>query len=46
MQVISSYFGDEVAKPVIQVVAIIQGVRQGIDAFSKFFKKKKGGKDG
>ena len=36
---ITSYVGGEVAKPLIQVVAIIQGIRQGIDTVSKFFKK-------
>ena len=43
---ISSYVGDEVVKPMVQVVALIQGVRQGIDAVSRFFKKQEGGKDG
>ena len=43
---ISSYAGDEVAKPLMQVVAFIQGIRQGINVISKFFKKKKGGKNG
>ena len=46
VQGISSYVGDEVAKPLIQVVALIQGMRQGIDTISKLFKKKEGGKDG
>jgi len=36
---ITSYVGGEVAKPLIQVVALIQGIRQGIDTVSKFFKK-------
>ncbi|MBA7679412.1 hypothetical protein ES703_87704 [subsurface metagenome] len=36
---ITSYVGGEVAKPLIQVVALIQGIRQGIDTISKFFKK-------
>jgi len=39
IQGITSYVGGEVAKPLIQVVAIIQGIRQGIDTMSKFFKK-------
>lgn len=39
IQGISSYVGDEVVKPVAQVVALIQGIRQGIDAVSKLFKK-------
>ncbi len=43
---ITSYVGGEVAKPLIQVVALIQGIRQGIDTVSKFFKKQEGGKDG
>jgi len=46
VQGISSYVGGEVAKPLIQVVALVQGMRQGIDTISKLFKKKEGGKDG
>ena len=42
---VSSYVGDEVAKPLIQVAALIQGVRQGIDTVTKFFKKREGGSD-
>jgi len=45
IQGISSYVGDEVVKPVIEVAAIIQGIRQGIDTISKFFKKKEGGRN-
>lgn len=45
IQGISSYVGDEVVKPVIEVAALIQGVRQGIDTISKFFKKKEGGEN-
>ncbi|MBA7686517.1 hypothetical protein ES703_94967 [subsurface metagenome] len=45
IQGISSYVGDEVVKPVIEVATIIQGIRQGIDTISKFFKKKEGGKN-
>ncbi|MFC1870311.1 hypothetical protein ACFLYE_03475 [Chloroflexota bacterium] len=44
IQELSSYTVDGVAKPLFQVLAVIQGVRQGIDAVSKLFKK--GGKDG
>ena len=36
----SSYVRDEVAKPLIQVVALVQGIRQGIDTISALFKKK------
>ena len=44
IQGLSSYVGDEVVKPVIEVAAIIQGVRQGIDTISRLFKKKEGGR--
>jgi len=43
-QQISSYVGDEVVKPVIQIAAVVQGIRQGIDSVSKIFRKK-GGRD-
>ena len=46
VQGVSSFVGDEVVKPVIQVAAVIQGIRQGIDTISKFFKKQEGGGDG
>ena len=36
---ISSFVTDEVAKPLIQVVAFVQGIRQGINAIGKLFKK-------
>jgi hypothetical protein len=39
IQDISSYVGEEIIKPLIQIVALIQGIRQGIDSMSKFFKK-------
>ena len=42
---ISSYVGEGVAKPLIQVAALVQGIRQGIDTISKLFKKKEGGSD-
>ena len=42
---LSSYAGNEVAKPLIQVAATIQGVREGIGAVAKIFQKKKGGND-
>ena len=45
IQGISSLVGNEVAKPLVEVVAIIQGVRQGIDTVTKFFRKQKGGRD-
>ena len=41
----SSFIGDEVLKPVIQVVTFVQGIYHGICAISKFFRKKKGEKD-
>lgn len=46
IQWISSYIGDEVVKPVIQVAAVVQGMRQGIGTISRFFKKQEGGGDG
>ncbi|MFC1904293.1 hypothetical protein ACFLXT_00795 [Chloroflexota bacterium] len=39
IQRISSYVGDEVIKPIIQVVTFIQGIRQGINTLNKFIKK-------
>lgn len=42
IQVVSSYVGDEVVKPITQIVALIQGIRQGIDAVSNLFRKKEG----
>jgi len=41
----TSYIGDEVLRPVIQVVTFVQGIRHGISAIRKFFKKEKGGED-
>lgn len=46
IQGISSYVTDEVAKPLIKAVAFVQGIRQGINAISKLFKKKEGGGNG
>jgi len=42
---VTSYIGSQVVKPAIEVVALVQGIRQGIDTISKFFKKEEGGKD-
>ena len=44
VQKLSSYAESEVAKPLVQIAAIIQGVCQGIEAVSKIFQKKKGGR--
>lgn len=44
MQEVSSYVA-EVAKPVLQVVAFIRGIRQGASTISRFFEKKEGGKN-
>ncbi len=46
IQGVSSYVGDEVVKPITQIVALIQGIRQGIDAVSNLFRKKEGRRDG
>ena len=45
IQGVSSYVRDEVVKPLIQIVALIQGILHGIEAISKFFKKEEGGKN-
>ncbi len=45
IQRVSSYVGDEVVKPITQIVALIQGIRQGIDAVSNLFRKKEGRRD-
>ncbi len=42
---ISSYVRDEVARPLVEVAAIVQGVSRGIEAVTKLFKKGKGGSD-
>jgi len=42
IQGVSSYVGNEVVKPVVQLVTLIQGIRQGIDAVSGLFRKKEG----
>ena len=39
----TTYIGEEVAKPMVQMAAIVQGVRQGIEAVSKLCQKKEGG---
>ena len=43
---LSSYVADEVVKPIIQVLSLVQGIRQGIDSITKYFKKEEGGGDG
>ena len=45
IQGISTYAGDKVAKPLIEVAAIIQGIRQGINMVTKFAGRKEGGRD-
>ena len=45
IQRIVTYVGDEVVKPVSQVVALVQGIRQGIGIVSKFFGKSEGGRN-
>jgi hypothetical protein len=44
-QGIASYIGDEILQPVIQMVALVQGIRRGIYSVSKFFKKEEGGRN-
>ena len=45
---ISSAVKDEIVRPVVQLVALIRGIHQGIDLVNRFFGKKEseGGKDG
>jgi hypothetical protein len=45
---ISSAVQDEIIRPVLQLVALVKGVFQGIDIVSRFFGKKEseGGRDG
>ncbi|MFC1871575.1 hypothetical protein ACFLYF_04160 [Chloroflexota bacterium] len=45
IQSLSTCVRDEVAKPLVEVAAIVQGVTQGIDMITKLFKKRKGGSD-
>ena len=45
VQAISSYVGEEVVKPVVEVVAFIRGIRHGVSTISKFFQKREGGGD-
>lgn len=42
---ISTYVGDEVMKPILQIAALIQGLRHGIDSAARFFRRREGGKD-
>ena len=42
IQGISSYTGDQVIRPLVEIAALIQGVRQGIEAISKLFRKREG----
>jgi hypothetical protein len=44
---ISSAVKDEIVRPVVQLVALIRGIHQGIDLVSRFFGKKEseGGRD-
>ena len=36
---LSSYVEEEVVKPMVEIAALIQGIRQGINTIGKFFKK-------
>jgi len=39
IQGVSSCVGDGVVKPVIELAAIIQGIRQGVETIGKLFRK-------
>jgi uncharacterized membrane protein len=41
-----THIRDKVVQPAIQIAALVQGIRQGIDAISRLFKKQEGGGDG
>lgn len=43
---ISSCVEEEVYRPLAQVAAFIQGIRQAVNLTSKFSRKKKGGRNG
>jgi uncharacterized protein YoxC len=46
VQRFSACIEEEAVKPLVQVVALIQGIRQGVNTFSTLFKKnKEGGRD-
>jgi hypothetical protein len=40
VQGVTSYVGDEVVKPLTQVVAVAEGIRQGIATVNKLFQKR------
>ena len=42
---LSSCVGVEVAKPLAQVAAFVQGIRQAVDLVGRFTKKKEGDRD-
>ena len=42
---ISGYMESEIAKPLVQMAAFIQGAYQGIESISKIFHKDRGGND-
>jgi hypothetical protein len=42
---ISGYMESEIAKPLVQMAAFIQGAYQGIESISKIFRKDRGGND-
>lgn len=42
---VSSCVGEEIARPLAQVAAFVQGVRQAINLFSRFSRRKEGGKN-
>ena len=41
----TSFVGDEVLKPVVSILALAQGVRQGVETATRFFRKEEGGKN-
>jgi hypothetical protein len=43
---ISSAVGEEVSRPLAQLAAFIQGIRQAVGLFSGFARRKEGGRNG
>ena len=45
IQSVSGYVKDEVVRPAVELAAIIQGIRHGVDTVSRFFRKREGGRN-
>ena len=45
IQKVTTCVREEVARPLVEVAAIVQGLNQGINLVTKLFRKQKGGSD-